>query len=267
MEPLTLVAGNNVLAKAIIFPLASVGLLLAGWALVAAVRQQAKAPQSKTTCLGVRGWLFLWGWMWLPLALQTVVDVLQQTHTVTIERYSLLIAPAVYLLITQGALFGLAQLGRRFVTTTVVLQVGLTILWLMLGFGAVWQPSVLRDKPNYPFHQIVQGLAPALQPGDVVLVNGPIGAPPSLAYYLAQYRPHQPIIYWAADYPTQLNAPMPQAILKKQYQRVWLFGYRGNRRRGYYRLLFETLQPRYLCNTTFPKKSPLASLRLYSDCN
>ena len=271
MEPLMLVAGNNHLVRTVMMPVASVGIVTGIWGAISAYRKKtmppsdAENPTSTTWHHSAESWQFLWAWMWLPLLLQVVVDIIQQTHTVTIVRYSLLIAPAVYLLVSQGWLYGLAWLSRHLPSRIVAtVQTLLVVVLIVVGVGAVWLPSPLRDKANFPFHPIVNAVVPHLRQGDVILVNGPIGAPASLAYYLRTERPDQPIVYWASDYPNQPNAPYPESIVNKQFKRVWWFSYRGNRKRGYYDIYYDVLVPKYSDNLKFPENIPIAHFRLFS---
>lgn len=166
--------------------------------------------------------IFLTIWIFAPLLLQIAYDFWKGTHTSVIDRYAMLIAPAMALLIGLG----LSRCKAHF--QTVLLSV-----MLLLAIATVWQPSPFRDEHNKD--KDIRGkfsmMAQQAKPDDLVLANGPWGAALISAYYLNQFRPEQPILYWINRHGNQ-SVPLPASTVFKPYGRVWLFRYRANNERG-----------------------------------
>ncbi len=242
-EPLLVLAGNVRASWMFYFPL-GIGLFLAG--LMAFVKKEARF-KFKT-----HG--FLLSWILLPLAFQVGVDWIQETHTSTIIRYTLLIAPAVYLL--------LGLICAELAENRIWQNIRLPIMGAMLFIAVltVWPGSPFRYKAKFGTRDNAQYLSAELQPNDVILINGPLAAPCTLAYYLYQTNPNQPFVYWQKTYRHQGNVPKPSEALLAQYNRAWLFNYRGGRKRGVY-ILMDTLKTHYKIEQT--ALGPRRRLNLY----
>ncbi len=174
--------------------------------------------------------LFLWGWLWIPLMGQVMMDAVQQTHTATIVRYTLLSSPAVYLLLALFCAYLFKKLSQQ--TVCKVLQATLGSALIVVGVLTIWPSQPLRYKAKFPTRQIAAYLEEHLQEQDIIAINGPLATPALLAFYLKKYRPSQPIVYWAT-LPRFIEKPvMPDAHLFENYDQVWLYFNRGNRRRG-----------------------------------
>ncbi len=227
-EPLLVLAGNVRNSWLFYFPL-GIGLFLA-W-LIPALRQMFRTVQLKTHGFLLCGII-------LPLAFQVGVDWIQETHTSTIIRYTLLIAPAVYLFL--GLVCAELTFNRFWQTVRhPILGAMLTIAIL-----TVWPGSPFRYKGKFGTRDNARYLAEELQPDDLVIINGPLAAPCTLAYYLYQAKPEQPMIYWQKQYRTQGAVPKPTLEQLAPYNRAWLFNYRGGKKRGVY-ILMDILNAHY----------------------
>jgi mannosyltransferase len=197
---------------------------------------------------------FILLWILVPLFAQFVVDWVQETHTLTIERYTMLIAPAVYLLLGSS----LARLPDKLAKARAVLAA----VMVLIALSTVWPGTPLHYKEKFATREIAGYLATEARPeSDVILVNGPLAAPCTLAYYLKDDLPRQPILYWVSSYGHQGALPPPDTALLDQYDRAWLFLYRGNKRRGAY-VLRDILKAHYRRADFF--LGPRKRLALYS---
>ncbi|HEY9686010.1 MAG TPA: glycosyltransferase family 39 protein [Coleofasciculaceae cyanobacterium] len=228
-QPLVTVAGDN--TKERVFYLPFTVLLLAFYFLGSNLGRFFKPdsrehpPAMKTDGFTFQREGFLLAWVFVPLLAQIGYDLLKQTHTVVVDRYVMLISPAMVLLVALA-------LSRIFETGRKRLALGLLAGMLALGIANVWNPSPFRDEHNkkdlnkkfaYMLHNV--------RPDDLVFVNGPMGAPGLAAYYLNKTRPGQPMIYWINTYRGQ-QVPLPEKALFSPYRRVWLFRNRANNERG-----------------------------------
>lgn len=215
-EPLVVVAESNPWARVLYFPLTAV-LLLAN----------ALGLALKKLKFEWRRDGFLWGWVLVPMLAAVAIDLANGTHMATVERYTMVIAPGVYLLLGFAASRLLLHVPRL-----TVLKWPVAALMLIFAIGTVWAPSPLRYGNKYRMKAVVSYLNKNLQPGDVILVNGTLAAPATLAYYLQASHPNQPIYFWTSSYHTQANLPLPYASTLAPYQRVWFLPYGSNKHRG-----------------------------------
>jgi hypothetical protein len=225
-QPLVVVAGDNRLSRLIYIPLSLLLLWLA---------YRPHKGVKASFRFSVSGYLM--AWLWIPLFLQIGYDWLKHTHISIIDRYAMLISPAMSLLLglalarlwTPASDSGTvsASQGRRMLASAILSGM------LALALGSVASPSPFRDEHNKDDHireKIGYFLAQA-QPHDLIFVNGPLGAPNLAAFYLHQQRPQQPMVYWISRYQGEA-VPLPAPTLFKPYQRVWLFRHRANNERG-----------------------------------
>jgi 4-amino-4-deoxy-L-arabinose transferase-like glycosyltransferase len=182
-----------------------------------------------------RGKGFVWNtygllalWIAVPIVTQGIVDLLQNTHTVIVLRYVTLIAPASYLLLGGVLAAATAQpepAGKP------LRAVAVCVLAVAVSIPLVFPVAALgRDKS--PARKIKTVLEANLQTGDLIVVNGPIGAPNLVAYYLREANPEQPMLHWAGAYRADRDLAPPEAAIFASYRRVWVFQYHTNRQRG-----------------------------------
>jgi uncharacterized membrane protein len=228
-QPLVTVAGDN--TKERIFYLPFTVLLLVFYFLgnkLARFFQRGRrghqaAPKIDGFAFPREGFLLVW--IFAPLLAQIGYDLLKQTHTVVVDRYVMLISPAMVLLVAL-ALNRIVETGRK------RLAYGLLAGMLALGVANVWNPSPFRDEHNKKdLNQKFAYMLHNAQPDDLVFVNGPMGAPGLAAYYLNKTRPGQPMVYWINTYRGQ-PVPLPEKSSFAPYRRVWLFRNRANNERG-----------------------------------
>ncbi len=213
-QPLVVVAGDNRLERVFYIPITV--LLLGCFLFQSFIRQNENRFRNAG---------FLLMWLFVPMLLQIGYDLLKETHTSVIDRYVLLISPAVAICLGLG-LNMLAEAGKAQWVK------GLAGLMMVLSLANVWSPSPFRDEHN---KKDVRGklayMAQNAQPGDLVFVNGPMGAPNLAAWYIVQTRPKQPMLYWISDYRGERPA-LPDKAQLAPYKRVWLFRNRANNERG-----------------------------------
>ncbi len=216
-EPLVVVSGNENLAQFFYIPVTVLLFLCWLW--------QGRRNGWR---YGHHGFLAMW--ITVPLIAQIGVDWAQKTHTVTIVRYTMLIAPGVYLLL-GSALAGMSgqPFSQRF-------RAALAVAMLLIAVSTVWPGTPFRYREKFATADNAGYLAETVRPGDVIVVNGPLGAPATLAYYLKDTLPDQPILYWVREYNGQ-PVPCPGPELPGQFSRAWLFMYRGGQKRGAYDLM------------------------------
>ncbi|WP_373533327.1 hypothetical protein [Vampirovibrio sp.] len=217
-QPLVVMAGDNRLVRAFYFPLTLLSFVGIAWgALVHKISISRKREG------------YMLAWILGPLFLQIAYDAIKHTHISIIDRYAMLIAPAMCLWV------GLAL--HRWLQTKSGLRpkLGLAVLagMLFLAIGCVWAPSPFRDEHNKDdnIRQKIRYFTSQAQPNDLIFANGPWGAPNLAAYYLHQSRPAQPMLYWINQFNGQ-TVPLPKPALLQPYQRVWLFRHRANNERG-----------------------------------
>lgn len=219
-------------------------------------------------------------WVIIPLLLQILYDLWKHTHVSVIDRYAMLISPAMCLglglaftkLFFQyetpaSSTHPFTQSQQAFPTRMStwiqknlaprrsVFGYCIAAVMCMMAVGLVWSPSPLRDEHNKDkdIRGKIHFMARQATPHDLIVANGPWGAPNMLAYYLVQEPPpfpqtspktqaitpaHPvfpsssiPILYWVNPYRGK-PSPLPAPSLLKPYQRVWLFRYRSNNERG-----------------------------------
>lgn len=220
-QPLIVVAGDNRLERVFYIPVTV--LLFLGYLFA------PKAPEFRFR-LKREGYLL--SWILLPLLLQIVYDLVKGTHISVIDRYAMLISPALCLWLGLG----INQLFERTDQRPVWLpKAGAVLLTLMtlLAVANVWSPSPFRDEHNKDndIRGKFQYFAVHKRPNDLIFVNGPFGAPNIAAYYLNEIRSEQPVVYWISEFNGQ-PVTLPRSELFNPYQRVWLFRYRANNERG-----------------------------------
>jgi uncharacterized membrane protein len=222
-QPMVAVAGDNTLERIFYIP------VLLGLSLLAILQ----------TAFSFRKEGFLAFWVWVPLVVQIVYDLLNHSHTVVVDRYILLISPAMTLWFALG-MEKLSLCARpRWVGS-------LMLMMLALAVANVWAHSPFRDEHNKKDTRgKLMYMVQNARPGDLVLVNGPYGASALAAYYLSRTLPNQPMLYWTKTHRGRQYA-LPDATLFKPYKRVWLFRYRTNKERGQQEL-------RDLVGQSFPK--------------
>jgi uncharacterized membrane protein len=212
-QPLRVLAGHYTAAEIVMIPFA---VILMGYFIV--------KTKARGFVWGTYGLLFLW--VAVPILTQGVVDLVQDTHTVIVLRYVTLISPACYLLLGGVLASVSAQQHRRLfhVCAAVVLSVAVSI--------PVMFPVAALGRDKSPAKTVKEVLESKLKPGDLIVVNGSIGAPNLVAYYLRETHPQQPVLYWARAYRTERDLPPPETAIFSSYSRVWLFEYHTNRQRG-----------------------------------
>lgn len=182
---------------------------------------------------------FLLLWLWVPLLGQIFVDVIQQTHTATIVRYTLLSSPAIYILLGYVAANFVNRLTintstfRKFKTAVPYLLSLVCILFISkAGLSTVDINSAFRYKEKFPTRDVAAYLDQTLGEKDLIAINGPLATPALLAFYLKDYRPEQPMYYWATlpRFKAVPKQPTPEQF--RAYDSTWLYFNRGNRRRG-----------------------------------
>jgi uncharacterized membrane protein len=259
-QPLVVVAGDNPLERVFYIPLT---VALSAFFLLSRLFAKARASVSnpmEPLRFQREGFVLLW--IFVPLFLQIGYDVLKHTHTSVIERYALLISPAMclWLGLTLDSLFdvfrtthrnaplSLPNTGLSITSKGAKLGTGLLIVMLLLAVLNVWNPSPFRDEHNKDknIRAKIHYMAQHARPDDLVFANGPFGAPLIAAYYLLREpsrsgagNPHSakippaqiPIVYWISDYYGQ-HPDLPSGTLFAGYPRVWLFRYRANNERG-----------------------------------
>ncbi len=229
-QPLVVVAGDNRLCRLIYIPLTLLLFLFA--------YRPHKAGQANlrlSTSESTFGYLL--SWLWLPLLLQIAYDFLKHTHISIIDRYAMLISPAMCLLLGLA----LARLWTPRSDASIAShkhggRLGVSVILsalLIVALANVASPSPLRDEHNKDDHirEKIGYFLTQVQPGDLIFVNGPLGAPNLAAFYLQPTRPQQPMVYWISRYQGQ-PVPLPPPDLFQPYQRVWLFRHRANNERG-----------------------------------
>lgn len=215
-QPLVMVAGDNRLER--VFYVPATVLLALYW-----FSGLGKRPEEPRFIFRREG--FLLCWILMPMLAQIGYDFLKETHTVVVDRYVMLISPAMLLLLAL-ALSRLFESGRRGIAW------GLVTAMLALGIAAVWNPSPFRDEHNKrDMKTKFAYFRKNVQPGDLVFVNGPLGAPNLAAYYLNRLKTDQPMLYWLNVYRGQ-EVPLPEPSQLAPYKRVWLFRNRANNERG-----------------------------------
>jgi uncharacterized membrane protein len=247
-QPLTMASGDNSWQRLFYIPIT---LLLLGFGLVRrgldlnvsnlnSFNLNSPNLNSRASIQWFRREGFLLAWLFIPLFVQIGYDLLKHTHTSIIDRYVLLISPAMCVLLGLG-------LQRLFSVRT---KAGALLIAIMaiLAVGAVWSPSPLRDEHNKDknIRAKLYTLARLARPHDLVFVNGPWGAPAIAAYYLVREKhstntnvlakngvPSEkiPLLYWISNYRGQ-RIPLPTPNQLSPYSRVWLFRYRANNERG-----------------------------------
>ena len=238
-QPLMMLSGENKLIRCFYIP-ATVSLAVAGiWTFV-----KTKTP------LTWRREGFIACWIFVPLLVQVIYDLMKGTHTSVIDRYVMLTAP--------GMLLWLGWMGSKFWAARHLKKA--IVLFLGLAIAAAWAPSPFRDEHNkkdiadkidtMAFIQL-DALSPPQE--NLIFVNGPYGVPGLAAYYLASRSygywqdelkgnthtafngidklSFQPMLYWINRYNGK-EYPLPDKALFKPYQRVWLFRTRANNERG-----------------------------------
>lgn len=226
-QPLVVIAGDNRWERAFYIPI-TILLFLAF-----SVRQRlpwgnGHAAGLMETRFALKREGYLLGWILLPTLLQVAYDFWKQTHISIIDRYAMLISPAMCVWLGLSLAYLLAD-GKK-VRYCAGILISLMVLLAALN---VAHPSRFRDEHNKDqdirakMHYFVQNAAPH----DLIFVNGPFGAPNLAAYYLQQEAPTQPMIYWINRYQGQAVA-LPDPRILKPYRRVWLFRYRANNERG-----------------------------------
>lgn len=224
-QPLVVVAGANKLERLFYMPL-TVLLLLS------LLQKRGKPQNAHQSFFQREGFLLMW--VFLPLLAQIGYDAFKQTHTTVIDRYVLLISPAMCLWLGLAIARLPALLERKIKRVNAErLQYGLLGLMLWLAVCNVLAPSPFRDEHNKDNDLRAQfrTMTQQARPNDLVFTNGPWGASLLAAYYLNQQRPGQPMIYWINTHRGQ-SVPLPQPTLLMPYHRVWLFRNRANNERG-----------------------------------
>lgn len=234
-QPLMMIAGANRLERLVYIPatiLLSLGFL---W-------KRRETPAEGMGFFRTTGFVLLW--IVVPLLAQIGYDALKQTHTVVIDRYVLLISPAMALWFAM-ALEQVAQASRK----PGLFRSAVYSLMLLLAIATVWSPSPFRDEHNKDkdMQAKMRFMTHQARSDDLVFTNGPWGASLLAAYYLNAQRPNQPMTYWINAHRGQ-TVPLPPTGLLTPYHRVWLFRNRANNERGLQDIK-EYLQTQYAAHT------------------
>lgn len=217
-EPWMVMAGSNLWAKVVLIPLTTIGVLASLWLGI------------KNT--NTRPWVgFVAAWAWLPLLSIIGSDVVRGTHTSTIIRYGMLMSLPIVLLTGTG----LALLCQRlYAHTPALTNTGAVLLYCLLivvGIGTVMPGTPLHYRGKFPVRGMATFASQHLGTHHLILANGPLAAPLSLAYYLAKTRPNALIQYYVSPYRQHPLLP-PTAHQLKKHDSLWLFRYRGGNERG-----------------------------------
>ncbi len=166
---------------------------------------------------GALGFLLLW--IVFLFGTQIVLDLLKDSHTLSIRRYTLLNAPAFYLLV--GYALATLQIKPPRIKNTVVALCCAGLLALQLQNSmAVLEGRKLRSDD---FRQAAQWINPKYQPRDVVLVHKTGAIAVGLAYYLDPQIPMLGLpIGKAADLQEQPHLSQRIHHATTQADRVWL---------------------------------------------
>ncbi len=217
-EPWMVMTGSNLVAKLLYIPLTTVGV----------AASLCLGLQNKST----RTWIsFVAAWAWLPLLALIASDLLRHTHTSTIIRYGMLMSLPILLLTSTG----LVLLYQRSIaynnTIANVVTTALFIIIFIVGLGTVLPHTSLHYRGKFPVRSMAGYASQQLGQDDLILSNGPLAAPLSLAHYLAKTRPQALIQYYVSPYREQAVSP-PDAAALNNYDTLWLFRYRGGNERG-----------------------------------
>lgn len=228
-QPLVVIAGDNKFLRIFYFPVTV--LLFLYYAFI---------PKGKTGHWQLKREGYLLSWIIIPLFLQIGYDLIKETHISIIDRYAMLVSPAMclWLGLALNRLLGNAQDERQSSSDSLQKSPQKLGGWILAGMSLlalanVWSPSPFRDEHNKDndIRGKFQYFAKHARPGDLILTNGPLGAPNIAAYYLQASMPNQPIVYWISEF-RGLPVALPSTALIEPYQRVWLFRYRANNERG-----------------------------------
>lgn len=230
-QPMVVAAGDNKLIRSFYFPVTVLLSLL----LVAGFRKKNGDAKFKQ-----EGYLL--SWILIPLLLQVAYDLIKGTHISIIDRYAMLISPAMCVWLGLGLHRLLTpsdsatperpdqtKAKRSQPRATILILVGMALLAL----ANVSTPSPFRDEHNKTkdIRGMMRHFAQVSQPTDLVLANGLLGTPNIAAYYLRMVNPQQPLLYWVSEWQgNPVTLPPTEAF--KPYGRVWLFSYRSNNERG-----------------------------------
>ena len=247
-QPLVMIAGSNNWERVFYFP-----LMLVCWILGFFTPKFAAIKDKKPQNALLKKEAFLGAWIFIPLLLQIAYDYCNNTHISVMDRYVLVIAPAmvVWLGLALNSILAYHR-SARFPVLACLLGM------LIMAILNVWAPSPFRDEHNKTkdIRRQMNYIAAHAQPRDLVLVNGPWGSHLMAAYYLNISKPDQPILYWMSPYRHQ-QYPLPSQALLRAYDRVWLFTYRSTNERGL-RQISQAL------TTLYPHMQVTPSWRLFS---
>jgi len=238
-QPMVMIAGSNNLERVFYFPLL-IGLFLF---------QLARLKNGAARLVKPRHGLFLALWIFAPLLLQIAYDFLNKTHISVMDRYVLLISPAMVLWmgLTLAQLFSSREDSQN-AATSVDRQSVLKLnrfrahkigekmvvgMMLIMAVLCVWSPSPFRDEHNKTkdIRRNVDFIVRRSRPQDLVMVNGPWGSNLITTYYLNQRQPQAPVLFWMSPY-RHKDYPLPSRTVLQAYNRVWLFTYRSTNERG-----------------------------------
>lgn len=155
--------------------------------------------------------LFCGLWLAVILGAQIGLDLLQDTHTVTIRRYTLLAAPAIYL----GVSYLLLKTPWPTVWLKRTLVSGL-LLWTAWNSIQVLSGHKFQSDD---FQQAAQHITQHKQPGDVVLVHKSGAMAVGMAYYLS---PTTPMLGLSAFQTQPQQTAQSLSALTKTAPRLWL---------------------------------------------
>lgn len=209
--------------------------------------------------------LFLTASLFIPLLFQIAVDIYMETHTVTIVRYTLLIAPTTILILSS--LFSTSihsHSSRALQAISFSMVCGFMIL---LGLGNVLPNSPIRPHKRFqvtPFAKeitqhlhITSNLTSNNTSGNgpntsrpLIIANGTLASPCTLAYYLFKQEPEQkqgrknhgnlltqlPMLFYVNQYQGKPTYPLQKVLNtttnNSNFKQVAVFNYRGGPHRG-----------------------------------
>ena len=218
-------AGNNEIIRVFYSAFMLFGVVFGSYYLILKFKRHGLLVKRPKLGKMFGNWL-CFAWIFIPALLMAFYDVVHQTHMSLVDRYSVLIAPAVYISLA----FALVRWGRIFRLHKIV--VGVWTLMLLLAIGNVWVPSPLRDEHNKKdIREKMEYMVRHAGPNDLILATGVSGAPILGAYYLQDVKPGQPMMYWEKTLRGK-EYPLPDVVMLRRYKTIWVLKVRAIEERG-----------------------------------
>lgn len=226
-QPLMVFSGSGTLNKIIsitLLSLISLVGLFGGWTRHNTQVQPSTPNESETNPFPA-----LLIALFIPLLFQIAVDMVMTTHTVTIVRYTLLISPVILLLLA-GAITYWPHTKR-----TNALLILFALIGFILAIGNTLPNSPVRSNKRFqtePFtQQLTQHITSNKAQKPIIIANGTLASPCTLAYYLRHTHPDIPMLFYVQQYQGQPTYDLNQ-IPWGNYDQAVVFNYRGGAHRG-----------------------------------